>query len=418
MNFLLKYRQIILGISVFLSLAVSVQASEVDSLENLLSQMKEANFEKGKLMLRLAYEYTLSNDDTAKSGALFREVISIAKRNRLENLELEAYTRAGYLYYEIGEVYAAYVYYKKAEKIALKNNDKEDLCGIYLNLSSIHGYYGDFDNVAYYTDKIIEIASEWYDPETFETKDSTSDDLEQINKKYDIKSLMFMAQYLAGYERYKSDVITQEALDFNLDMFQKTRRLDIGYSQNFYFAFQCGHLYIKLDRPQEALYYLHLIREDYEKSFSPYEIEDANKLIIASSAYCLLAEAYAMLNQWDSTEYYLGKVPDNAHKSVSVQESYFWTRSMLEAHKGKHINALETFKLFHNLRDSLNKSLKTDEIARLKMWHEFERKENEKQIMLLEKQKDKMLIMMLAGFVLMLAVLFTLLIVWYYKSSK
>jgi tetratricopeptide (TPR) repeat protein len=322
------------------SASIFSQTSMIDSLERVLATSKEENFDKVKAILTLSNEYIPI--DTAKSRAYIMDAIDMSKRNRLEDLEAFANFRAGSFYRRTGRSYIAHNYYKKAEKLALKIDNKSLLCGIYVDLAALFVFYNDYDNAIYYTDKVLEIASEWYDPETLDVRDNVAPEvLEKANEWFKIRSTMFLAQYLAGNERHGGNT-NQEALDFNVNMFQKAMQWDVAYSHILFFAYQSAFIYLKNDRPQEALYYLHLIREDFETDFSP------AKFYLANAAYSLLAEAYSKLNQLDLAEYYLGKFTDSPSMPISGRLAYLHARSSFQSSKGDYKSALETFRLYQH----------------------------------------------------------------------
>ena len=136
--------------------------------------------------------------------------------------------------------------------------------------------------------------------------------------------------------------------------------------------------------------------------------------------YGLLAQAYAMLKQWDLTEYYMGKITESPLRPVPINArlGYLRARSMFESYRGDHTNALETFKLYHHISDSARKAAKTDEIARIIMWHEFEQREAENQILQMEKVKNQLKIIAFTALILMFIVLFAIALYWYYKPVR
>ena len=107
-----------------------------------------------------------------------------------------------------------------------------------------------------------------------------------------------------------------------------------------------------------------------------------NTLAIAPIAYSLLAQAYAMLNRLELAEYYLEKSTESPFTSVHARLIQLRARSLFESSKDDNINALETFKQYNLLTDSLHEEANVNEIARLRMWHELEMADAENNIML------------------------------------
>ena len=401
---------------------VSAQTSKMDSLMQVLASMEKDDYEKGELLLDIAIAYrNIDSMDMYKSYAM--DALNLAKRQRLEEIESLAYFELASYYYRRQQHYISHGYYKKAEILAAKNNQKDLLCTIYCNLSIMFTLFNDIDNVNYYADKALEIASEWYDPVTLLPREDVSPEtLEKINERWDMDVSVFFVQYAKGFERTKitsvhemrsaAEEVVQEFLDFNIEMFQTALRLNTIHAQAQMFAMQSGNVLVLRDRPREAFYYLHWIVNDYNAEPYPF------KQPVVSNSYAFLAEAHAILNQLDSAVYYLAKQNEIPYKSWQTEWYGLRARSLIEEKKGKHVAALESFKRYHNILDSIEKAMKTTDIARLRMWNELERKDAENQILQLEKVKQQMKIIAFAMAVVMLIALFTLLAIWYYKPAS
>ena len=384
------------------------QTSKVDSLIQALDSdfIKGNDLEKGVLLLDIAEEYILV--DTAKCRMYMMEALALAQKTGMEKIERDAYFALGNFYSLTDQPYLSYINYKKVEKLYIKINDKNRLCGLYHNLMSLFYDIEDMDNVEYYADKIFEMVDEYYDLTTLLPKNIPFDTLKIADKPYNLTSLIFGAQFFKGMARYK-DNKGEEALDYFLDMLRKSILLNAGYNYPSYVAWQCGKIYMQQNRPREALRYLHWVREDFEKK------EDFGNL---SSAYVYLAEAYVMLHQTDSAEYFLKKVREFPIIYEDTRLVMFRVNYLIDVNKNDYRNALDSYKKYHHLSDSLVKVGKTTEIARMRNWYELEQKDNENMLLQQAHQKQHRLILILQGALAMIFALFAMLVFFYRKNSK
>jgi len=264
----------------------------------------------------------------------------------------------------------------------------------------------DMDNTVYYADKILEIIAERYDLTTLQS--ISSDTLILADKPYYLPSLMFGAQFFKGMARYK-DNAEEEALDYFLDMLRKSIFLNAKYNYPGYIAWQCGKIYMKQNRPREALRYLHWVREDFEAK------EDLSNL---SSTYAYLAEAYIMLQRTDSAEYFIKKAWEYPILYDDTKLELFRVRYLIDFNNNDYRNALESYKKYHHLSDSINKAGKSAEITRMRNWYELEQKDNENMLLQHEYQKQRRLILVLQGALAMIFALFALSVFFYRKNFK
>jgi signal transduction histidine kinase len=381
----------------------------VDSLEQRLASFKGSNEERGNLLIDLSQAYR--GVDTVKGGEYIMEALHVAQRTGLKNVEKRAYFGKGLYQMQAGQYYLAHTNYQKAEKLAIQLNDDEYLCRIYGNQWIMFDLFGDVANSLFYADKILEVAAERYDLTTlmpYDTLNMAQDDM--------IPAHIFGAQLQKGKLRYSENPEDgQKLIDHFLDMLQKSKHIKSGYT-NLYpqIALQCGETYNNLNRPREALYYLHLARENFKTSINPEQYMDG-----MSNVYASLAESYAMLQRTDSAEYYMKKSEEGAvlYKN-QTREVKYRARSVVEAAKGNYRSALESFKKLHHLTDSIAKAGKTTEIARMKNWHELEQKDNENRLLQHEHQKQERLIMILTGTLFLIFALLSLSIILYRKTAE
>ena len=403
------FRKLILCISgCFFCATLTSQTSRIDSLIQALDSdfIKGNDLEKGMLLLDISEEYMLI--DTTKCLMYMMEALHLAQKTGLEKIERDAYFALGNYYSLTDQPYLSYINYKKVEKLYLKHNDRNRLCGLYHNLMTLFYEIEDMDNVAYYADKILETVAEHYDLTTLMPKDVSFDTLTLSDRPYNLTSLIFGAQFFKGMARYQNND-SQEALDYFLDMLRKSILLNTEYSYPCFVAWQCGKIYIQQNQPREALRYLNWVREDFEAR------EESGNL---PSAYAYIAEAYAMLHQTDSAEYFMNRAWEFPMVYEDTKLELYRVRSMIDFNRNDYRNALESYKKYHYLSDSLSKAGKTAEIAQMRNWYELEQKDNENMLLQQEHQKQRTLIFILQGALAIIFVLFAIAVFFYRKNHK
>ena len=358
---------------------LAAQTSEIDSLEQVLALDMLDNVEKAELLENLSSAYL--NVDSAKSRTYAMEALKLAQNNNgLKLQEGFAHYLLGTYYVFANRHYSAHIHFRNAEKLFLKINNKQQLIDVYRSQMMLFDIVSDKENTMYYANKLVELSIELDDPDT-----------------------ELFAQYILGRAHFNEDVC-QEMLDFFLDLYQKAVSINNSYTISILET--CGDLCLKLNRPREALTYLHKVRESFESG--------QWSMVMQSTAYHSIAEAYAMLRRVDLAEYYLGKAINTKpiYEEVKIRSHY--TRSLIDTKKGHYRSALESYKKFHHLTDSIHKAQKTADIARMKNWYELEQTE----ILQQEKQNQRRLILILAGALAIIVALFVLSVSLYRKTAK
>ena len=398
------FRKIILIIlGLYLCTLLSAQTSRVDSLEQVLATFKGNNHEKGNLLIDISNEYRFA--DTAKCRIYIMEALNLTQRAGLDDVRKRAYMALGNYYRASGQFYLVHSNYKKAEKLCIQLNDREYLCRVYYNLMSVFLLIEDKENILYYIDKILETASEWYDLTTYTLLDSL-----KIPQTDQMPLWIFAAQYTKGWAMSNISTNKQELLDYYLDLFQNSM---LNEENKIQIALECGRLLIEMNRHQEALYYLHLTREFYETYLNIYDI-----LRTMSIGYALLAESYAVLNKMDSAKFYMEKAGEAPAMDHNTKIINYRARIAFESAKGNYENALEIHKEYFSFVDSISKAGKTEEIARMRNWYEFEQKDIKNELLLQEKQKQQSLILILTVAVFLFFAVLALIILFYRKTSE
>ena len=371
MTILRKSIPIVLFLCLFATL--SAQTAKIDSLEQVLVSGKLKNQEKAELLIDLANASVYI--DTAKCRIYAMEALILSQNNNFEIQEGHAHIALGSYYLHTNHDYLALFHYKKAEKIFLKFKDIQSLYTVYHNLTILF----DDNNQKLYAGKLLEVAVELGD-EAMELK---------------ARSMLFDED--DGHEH----------LEYYLDLYRKSLQLNSVYTNRF--ALNCGRLLVQINRPEEALPFLHQVRKSAEDGITTENI---------STVYNYIAEAYTLLNRIDSAEYYIMKAQNSSDMDDLTEMNIYRTCSLIESARGNYRSALDNLMKHHHISDSLAKVGKTTEMLRIKNWHELEQKDNENEILQLEKEKQQQLILILAGSLVIIIVLFALSVFLYLKTAE
>ncbi|MCL2074234.1 MAG: HAMP domain-containing histidine kinase [Marinilabiliaceae bacterium] len=356
------------------------QTATLDSLLTVLDSFSGKKSDKASLLIDISREY--NNVDVEKGIFYATEALLLTQNKKgMELLEARAHINLGNYYQWQKNYYTSFTHYKKAEKLAIKINNLDMLLGVYRNIRLLFNIINDIENEMYYSNKIREIAIEKGDPD-----------------------MEIFARFSYGKVLYK-DLGLQEALDYFLEIYQQALLLNSVHTNLI--GSHCGYAYLKLGQPREALHFLYQTLSS-EESLG----------VTSSALFSIFAEAYAMLQDVDSAYYFLDKSEESFAYRNDVLLDKYRIISMLDTIKGDYRSALENFKKFHQISDSISKAGKTAEIARMKNWHELEQKDNENEILQQEKQKQQRLILILSVTLLMIIALLLLVALLYRKTAE
>jgi len=361
--------------------------NDIDSLEQVWASGKSASFEeKMNLLLDLSFAYLYV--DTAKCKMYAVEAVKFAQNNGSKLAEARAYVAMGNFYNTIFFSYQAHTYYVKAEKIFLELDDKVRLNIIYKNMMAMYFNIMDLDNAAYYANKVLTMA--------IELKDCV---------------YLIFAERVLGTARFR-DHHHQEALDYFLNLHQKALHAEDSLGLNrvisTYIGENCVLAYIALKRYQETLPYLYQSLAYSQLTGNTTE---------TWRAYGALALTHAMMHNVDSAEYYIHKAKDS-HIIINYRYQVYHASAIVDSLKGDYLSALANFQKYHHVSDSLSKEEKTTEMARLKVWHEFDQKELENSLLQQEYQKQRKMSLRLEIALVVILALLALVLFFYRKITE
>lgn len=249
----------------------------------------------------------------------------------------------GFLYANQGQIPKALEYYHKGLKIYESTHDKE---GIATTLHNIAGIYKDqkhFAEALNYHQKALKIRTE-------------IDDKSGIASSNNGIGLIFLEEN--QYD--KALIYLQKALDIRLSLKEKQ---GIAYSYKY-----LGTLYSKQKKYEQALPF-------FEKSLVNF-VEIDNKWGEATALY-EIANSYFSLNE-------INKAEKNAFNALQIAKSLGFPLDIKNAaellskiyeQKQQPAQALNMYKLFREMQDSIQNQTNTKKLVQAQMKYEFDKKE-------------------------------------------
>ena len=412
-----------------LCVTLTARTSLVDSLEQILSSGKLNHPEKAELLNNLSHAYIqvdleksriyafeayhiakdgglkkaeaeacieIANTYSSVDSELNREyaleyamkALQLAQDHNLKGVEARAYFALGNYYSLIMLPFQAHAHYIKAEKIFLELDDKDRLYLIDVNLMILYNNLKDSDNEIYYAKKVLKMATERKD------------------WKWTLTAKLILAD-----TRFR-DNPNQEALDYFMSLHQQILHIEdslgLRHGLSITVGWHCIKVFCDMKRYHEVLPYLY-------RMYQLYQTDDY--MVHLGITYIYLAQIHTVLHNIDSAEYYLNKA-ENLRLNVQQKTVAFYASAKIDSIKGDYLNALANYQKFHHISDSLSKEEKTTEMARLKLWHEFTRKELEKIYLQQEYQKQRKLTLTLTIMLVMTLALFAIAIFFYRKIRE
>jgi len=360
--------------------------NDIDSLEQVLASVRHTQSEKVDALLKLSHVHLFV--DSAKCRAYATEALQLSQKFGLKLEEARVNVALGNFYSFVILPRRAHSHYIKAEKVFIELKDMERLHKTYTNMMNLFYFIRDYDNTAYYANKVLSMDTEWSS-----------------------WKLTLSAQFYIGDARFRNNYTT-EALDYFLDLYHKAFFIEDSLSTDrevsSAIGMRCADIYFYMKRPHEILLLEHRARINCLNEGATFKL---------GLIYNNLAQAHAMLHNIDSAEYYIKKTLD-AHMITNQMYGVYFAAAKVDSLKGDYLSALANFQKFHHISDSLSKDEKTTEMARVKLWYEFDQKELENTLMQQEYQKQRKLIMVLVISLVMILILLAIAVFFYRKITE
>ena len=363
----------------------------------LLKLEKKADIDEKKLLTyKICKSYELlASILLAKFN--YNEALEIYFKIEEKYSELNDFENIIFTYFEIGNAYTenadyenAIKYYLKALEFAENKGDKFKIAKAYNNIAIVYYYSANIDKALEYFEKALKISDENNDIET---------SIKCVNNIAVI--YFYKGEYEKSLEYYLS----------NLKNFQDSN----NKSEIITCYINIGATYYKLLNYEEAILNYNKAIEISEK------IEDYNNL---SFIYSNISSLYYDIKNYKSGLDFAQKALEFAFKSNSQKNksrAYQYISQNYES-LGKNKEALENYKLYKLINDSIFNQEKIKNIAEVESKYQYEKREQENilltkekslQTLTIQKQKIKLYLALLV-----ISLVFALLIILLFARKK
>ncbi len=428
---LLVFKQIVLWLSVLISLYSAAQNREIDSLQLRLSLEKEADSKvniynqlskKYRLIdLSLALEYSkkayeLSNTTNFTQGlaeselqigtcyylmsemdsaiSYFKKAISVAEKHDFQDIISSSHANLGLVYFAQGDLDKALELQNNSLQIELTKGDLNKQLKRYNNIAAIYTSKLDYMRAIDYFFKSLDIAQKLNDQRAISYL------LNNIGKNYDFvgqhdKALVYYEEALSkGKENGAffnarltgniADTYAQKG-DFDKALNYYKKGVSLAVSDDHIcpkteLLIGISRLFLKIDKPDSALIYA-LKASEYAT-----QCEHINLKALASKT---AGRAYMSKgNLQAAEEKLLAALKSKGHQNLPDDE-LLQNLSELYEIKGNYPKALHYYKLYKQRQDSTFNEWNIKKIARIELEHQFEKNRT---LLIAEQEKDKALL--------------------------
>lgn len=347
---MLKY--CIVFITLFFVPGVTRAQNQV-KLDSLQRQLENTQIDTVKIKTLIEISKYYYTTDYTKAIEAAREASEIAIDKKLEWFQAKADRQLGLVFYAMGDYKNAATHSFKALKFYEDQKDTVNILGVSNNLGAIYDRLKDFDKALVYY---------------FKAQDLFNNSAARYKDKFPLPTLL---NNIGNIYQTKSDF--KSALQYYeraLLMAEKSGNKSVqGVALN-----NLGKLYLNdLKEPDKAFDYL--VRGLNVREESGNKADIAKSLVFLSSYYYqqrMLTEGRQCLERAIKLGTEIG--------SLEIQmQSYSGLSDLLEA-SSKPKEALEAFKIFKSLSDSIQNQRATQEITRLQLQYDFEKAEQIRQL--------------------------------------
>ncbi|MGB0931558.1 MAG: tetratricopeptide repeat protein, partial [Chitinophagales bacterium] len=352
------------------------------TLENTLVVCQNSNnfSKKSKLHALLANVYILKSANE-KAYESLQKALQIGKNALSKKERILVLKRIAELSLTMGKYEDAYSYRLQILKIYEELEDKEGIYATLYNVGSIFFYQENFPQALIHYQKAREMAEE--------ARDS---------------SILYRSLAAIG-SVYGELEDSDQSLDYNLKSLRmaESMKFDMGIA---YSAHNVGLNYEILGLPEKALSYfeqaLQLMQKMGDKFGQANCLQAISKIHSQNKHH---KKAIDHLTQALTINQQLGDLSRIRELYLDMSKTYF--------DAGNSVKAYEVQKNYIELRDSLIKEETMQQMANLKQAHELEKKENEKQIAIMESEQE---IEQIYRYVFLVGLSFLLLAAWLFYS--
>lgn len=356
--------------------------SEKD-LMNALSNSQQNKQLEGKIYNNLGQIYAKKGEDEKaleyyKKSLQVREKISTKGSDSKQVLSGIALVNIniGSIYVNRGEYKEAVTYYYKALSIQEELNNVNFIATIHSNLGNIYLYGGDYEKA------ILEYK------QALKTREKLNDQNGIASAKINLGAVYLKMEDYKNAEKYFSEALI---IRKNSQNFQSLA----GIYENL------GIIRKNQGRYKEAM--------AFYKASLDLRLKESNKKFLVNS-YANIGNVYYLMKDFDKAEEYLNKgiALANELKTPEAAKEIYSTLSRLNQEKGKSVDALNYYKKYIQVKDSINNVDVQTTMAELKEKYEAEKKNKVIERLKQEKKYSELQISKKSQAVQLLSVLFFL----------
>lgn len=331
----------------------AIKGQDQVKLDSLQRQLQTTSVDTTKIKTLLEISRYYFNNDYAKSAEVAREALEIAQQKNHVIFKAKADRQLGLVFYSMGDYKNAATHSFLAMKFYENENDTINILIMCNNLGAIYDRLKDFDKALAYYFRAQDLYNS--SPTKFRNKFPIPSLLNNIGNIYQTKG-----NFKSALQYYEKALATAEEID---------NKVVQGVTLN-----NLGKLYLNdLKQPDKALDYLSRGLEVREMIGDKADI--AKSLVFLSSYYYQqnkLEEGKRCLDRAIKLGTEIG--------SLEIQmQSYSGLADILVA-SSKPSEALDAFKKFKTLSDSIQNQQATQEITRLQLQYDFEKAEQIRQL--------------------------------------
>ena len=377
--------------AIFLLHVANAQNSNTDSL---LAVLKTAKPDSNKVNLLRNIGVSLAHKDPQKAIEYWKEGVKLSRQLGYDMGLARSYINIGTGYTFMAKYDTAAIYTDSAIYYCHKINDPNRLALSYLNRGDIYRNLGDYKNALVYCDTALIYAEQTGNTDRLARIFDIISDIYAVQLQYQ-PAIVNLNKALELYKKDENDIMEGQVYSDFADIYKSMKRTDSAISyykraigigekaEDFknlstYHA-EIGDLYVTTGNYKEAE--VHILKSlEYAR-----EQENNNQL---STAYARLSSLYLHQHRYSDavqagksgyqyavTENHIGHQKENA---ALIAEAYMGAND--------HQNANKYLLISRDLNDSLLKQRFNEAIAGLQ--NSFEVKEKDKEILLLNKEKE------------------------------
>jgi tetratricopeptide (TPR) repeat protein len=348
-----------------IQIATLYRRINLDSMFSLAERAQQLsikqNYKKGDARASLLMSTSeLRRGRLSKGLTLGERALRISQDNSLKTIEADALNNIGLIHNYQGDYPSALKYYQQALPIAESVRSKKSIAAIYTNIGGVHYNLKDYKLALDYWEKALELQKQDGD------KSSIGVGLSNIGMVYadlgDFK--MSLSYYFQSFNKYD----------------------DKGQCGRLYLLENIGSIYLKLNKPDSAEFYLTQGLRSMETCHDP---------IASVGILTSLANTYRAKKQYAPAQVQLEKALKMGMKAGLNRETGIAAKSLYELHElmGHTQEALSILKIYNTIQESIYNTENAKAIGRLEAQHEFEiaTKEQEAALQIEKLEKEKMI---------------------------